>query len=419
MTTADEVSSFVRRGRRFRASASASGDARATRAEHAAERSDASGRSDASTLPGARASARGRPCVSCGHADVDALFGGGAPLGSVACASSDGTSGHAEATFGTYFLAEGVATSGHRMCWVRHGTMDRGDALRLLPKRVDALGGREGGGAAETAETGDAGEDGLRIAWQYRRYLKEGRALDDSRVGDGRSTSGRSVGSRSGEKKNLRAPDACHSFDLTKEEDAETLARANVAFAPFRSVSDAEEDDIGDWERCFQFVRSFVGSLGANEVGRVLVQPETPRDEREWVECAKLARALKTLMYGTNAATVLIVPLAGAPPRWSALIRHVVDCAVDVQPLDGPTSDVEALLPDPHMCVGLIAVRKLHFYGSVMSPLSRMDRVYALQARRKRMAIRPLQFRPEEEKKKSGDGGAPCSAVEGTGLDDF
>ena len=28
-------------------------------------------------------------------------------------------------------------------------------------------------------------DDGLRIAWQYRRYLQQGKSLDDSRVGRG------------------------------------------------------------------------------------------------------------------------------------------------------------------------------------------------------------------------------------------
>ena len=158
-------------------------------------------------------------------------------------------------------------------------------------------------------------------------------------------------------------------------------------------------------------------SLEDGEVGRVLVEPETPSDESEWIECAKFARALKGFTRDTNAVAVLIVPLGSAPPKWAALIRHVVDCAIDVQPLDGPTSEIEALLPDPHTCVGLVAVRKLQFDGALTPALTRMDRVYALQLRRKRMAIRPLQFRPEEDKKKKNDGG--CAAVEGTGLDDF
>ena len=114
----------------------------------------------------------------------------------------------------------------------------------------------------------------------------------------------------------------------------------------------------------------------------------------------------------------MILPLALAPARWGAMIRHVADCAIDVQPLEGPTSEIESLLPEPHLCIGLVAVRKLQFQGGVVSPLTRMDRVYALQMRRKRMAIKPLQIRPEEERKKSG-GESACGAVEGVGLDDF
>ena len=138
-------------------------------------------------------------------------------------------------------------------------------------------------------------------------------------------------------------------------------------------------------------------------------------DADEWDACVELARALKALMVDTNAVCVMILPLVDAPPHASALIRHLVDCAVDVQPLEGPTSEIESLLPEPHTCVGLIAVRKLQFRGGVVSPLTRMDRVYALQMRRKRLAIKPLQIRPEEEKKGDGASGGACGGGKGGG----
>ena len=50
-----------------------------------------------------------------------------------------------------------------------------------------------------------------------------------------------------------------------------------------------------------------------------------------------------------------------------------------------------------------------------MSPLTRMDRVYALQMRRKRLAIKPLQIRPEEEKKGDGASGGACGGGKGGG----
>jgi elongator complex protein 4 len=238
--------------------------------------------------------------------------------------------------------------------------------------------------------------------------------LDDSGVGAARAT----TTARTTKKRNLRAPDVCQTYDWTREEDEATLRDADVSFERFGGDEGDGEGETDAWARCFEFVETFVRGLRDEEVGRVLVQPETPRDEGEWAACARLARALKGLVRETNVACVMILPLALAPARWGAMIRHVADCAIDVQPLEGPTSEIESLLPEPHLCVGLVAVRKLQFQGGVVSPLTRMDRVYALQMRRKRMAIKPLQIRPEEERKKSG-GESACGAVEGVGLDDF
>ena len=210
--------------------------------------------------------------------------------------------------------------------------------------------------------------------------------------------------------------DFCQTLDLTKEEDETALSNADVSYATFRNDS---IDDDDPWTRCFEFVRAFVRSLKQCEVGRVVVEPETPTDADEWDACVELARALKALMVDANAVCVMILPLVDAPPHASALIRHLVDCAVDVQPLEGPTSEIESLLPEPHTCVGLIAVRKLQFRGGVVSPLTRMDRVYALQMRRKRLAIKPLQIRPEEEKKGDGASGGACGGGKGGGDLDF
>ena len=430
--------SFVRRGRRFRAPTSSASpdvverDASPSTRSNARDKDDDGVRPNA-TLPNARAGLHGRALVSAGHGDVDALFGGGVPLGACVACACDGASAHGETLFGMYFLAEGAATAGHRGCWVRRGRLDRASAMRGFPRRVSSreaeaeaaeARAREKESSDATRGDGDEAADGLRIAWQYRRYLKEGRTLDDSRVGLGQtvgtsesSSSGSGSGSASAGKKkrrNLRAPDFCQTFDVTKEEDEDVLARADVSYATFRDCS--SDDD--PWTRCFEFVRAFVRSLKACEVGRVVVEPETPTNADEWDACVELARALKALMFDANAVCVMILPLADAPPRASALIRHLFDCAVDVQPLEGPTSEIESLLPEPHTCVGLIAVRKLQFRGGVVSPLTRMDRVYALQMRRKRLAIKPLQIRPEEDKKSDGGGGA-CGGGKGGGDLDF
>jgi elongator complex protein 4 len=306
-----------------------------------------------------------------------------------------------------------------------------GDGAAKAKAKAKAGGGVDGGGGAKTAGMGDgvvedAADDGLRIAWQYRRYLKEGRALDDSRVGASQTVRAQPSSSMSSSSskaaKKLRAPDMCHRYDVTKEEDAETLAAADISFKSFGlAPSSAATGGDERWASCYQFVAKFVretNALGEASLGRVFVQPETPSDEDGWASCVQLVRALKGLTYGTNCATVIILSLESAPARVATLIRHVVDCAIDVQALDGPTSDVESLLPDPHTCIGLVAVRKIQFQGSVVSPLVRMDRVYALQMRRKRMAIKPLQLRPEDDSRDATSSAACGTGAKG-GLDDF
>jgi elongator complex protein 4 len=348
--------------------------------------------------------------------------------------------------FGRYFLAEGVAR-GHRLCWVRASCgrrrrrlldgddADVDDLRAFIPRRVEGktTGGDDDDDEGEDAEDERKADDGLRIAWQYRRYLKEGRALDDSRVGTSQFIRGGNSGDGGSEaagmakktrKKSLRAPDMCASYDLTREEDASRLEGVDLTTARLWNDDDDDDDDdvsVNSWAKCYAFVRDFIRETNAKgdaTIGRVLVQPETPTDDAEWAECASLVSALKSLVYGTNVVLMFVLPLINAPERVGALIRHSVDCAIDVQPLEGPTSEIESLLPEPQTCVGLVAVRKLQFQGAVVSPLSRMDRVYALQVRRKRMAIKPLQIRPEEEATKK-DTKSACGTASAAGLDDF
>ena len=132
-------------------------------------------------------------------ADVDNLLGGGLPLGTVLLLGSEGDGGQRDngnaTTLLKYFLAEGCA-SGHSCLWMPPEAGPR-PAAHTLPRVVVPAGeqqqragrsssssstddneGKAAGAGARTGEDGGGG-DGLRIAWQYRRYLQQGKALDD------------------------------------------------------------------------------------------------------------------------------------------------------------------------------------------------------------------------------------------------
>ena len=437
-------------------------------------------------LPGStRPGLYGQTLVSFGLSDADDLFGGGVPLGSVVLIGADprDDSGRRDCgnanTLVRYFLAEGVASK-HAALWLSPGARNaKKSRAATLPREMvrrddDEVSNTKNESTRDTTENKD--DDGLRIAWQYRRYLRQGKALDDSRVGArgvgglaaGVSATGGSEvpGSNPGKKEKhntggvRRLPSMCHAFDLTREAGAETARTADLRCAPFFSrdgkrstssasrVSDDDDDDDDDailnaaLDECVRLVERCDAASDADDdtapVGRIVVQlPDfddcafgsdayrASRADAEEATIARLTRFLRGLRGalrggggGRNAhatqkwkrvCAVVTYPLACLSPSAAASLVHAVDAAIELETLPERNADAdakknethafEALLPDPNLCVALLRVRKLAFPGPgavAPSPLTRMDRTYALQVRRKRLAVRPLRIAPED-----------------------
>ena len=442
----------------------------------------------------------GQTLVSFGLADADDLFGGGVPLGSVVLVGADARddSGRRDcgnaSTLARYFLAEGVA-SRHAALWLapsadRDGKNRRGAALprrsraATLPRlAVSDLADDESlASTSRKTQKTKNDDDGLRIAWQYRRYLQQGKALDDSRVGArgvgglaaGVSATGGSAGpgpgSGSGKdsRKNAggvrRLPAMCHAFDLTREAGGETARTADLRCAPIggvrnvrnpRSLADAvksvsfsasfapnaksSDDDDGlraAFAECVRLVERCDASCeaAADEddapVGRIVLQfPDFVDDDASAARLARFLRGLRGVLRGgggggggatrathpkwKRVCAVVTYPMASLSCAAAASLVHAVDAAIELETLPEKTATgeahaAEALLPDPNLCVALLRVRKMAFPGPgavAPSPLTRMDRAYALQVRRRRLAVRPLRIAPEDAA--NGAGHAP------------
>ena len=448
----------------------------------------------------------GQTLVSFGLADADDLFGGGVPLGSVVLVGADARddSGRRDcgnaSTLARYFLAEGVA-SRHAALWLapsadRDGKNRRGAALprrsraATLPRlAVSDLADDESRETMTSRKTKNDDDDGLRIAWQYRRYLQQGKALDDSRVGArgvgglaaGVSATGGSAGpgpgSGSGKdsRKNAggvrRLPAMCHAFDLTREAGGETARTADLRCAPIggvrnvrnpRSLADAaksvsfsasfapnaksSDDDDGlraAFAECVRLVERCDASCeaAADEddapVGRIVLQfPDFVDDDASAARLARFLRGLRGVLRGgggggggatrathpkwKRVCAVVTYPMASLSCAAAASLVHAVDAAIELETLPEKTATgeahaAEALLPDPNLCVALLRVRKMAFPGPgavAPSPLTRMDRAYALQVRRRRLAVRPLRIAPEDAA--NGAGHAPDGKTEKT-----
>ena len=136
------------------------------------------------------------------------------------------------------------------------------------------------------------------------------------------------------------------------------------------------------------------------------------------IQCDALSSQLITLQKGLEAVEEAIPFSCDREALNAAKLAYerdenVVDAAIELETLPEKTATgeahaAEALLPDPNLCVALLRVRKMAFPGPgavAPSPLTRMDRAYALQVRRRRLAVRPLRIAPEDAA--NGAGHAP------------
>ena len=434
-------SSFQRRGRRFqkKQAAADAGVVGASAANVDASLPGPSSSSSSSSLDavaprvdvaapvaGTRPGLHGQTLVSTGLADLDNLLGGGLPLGTVMMLGTDGdpssVAGNA-CTLLRYFVAEGCA-SGHVGMWIHPEAGGARSIARSLP-RVVVDKSHHDDDETETDKpnepNGDA-DDGLRIAWQYRRYLRQGKALDDGRVGGQRDGLGAGVSTSGGansssrvdpnkRRKNdggvRRLPTICHGFDLTREADPAAVDAADLTCVAFRHppslavLGDGRIDGLeGDYSRAYEKIRAFVEDVngrGGEAVGRLAIHPGTKIDEDTWRATCRFLRALRGLLRGTRVCAVCVLASSAKSRSHGAALRHNFDACVDVESLPQAPCAMEQMLPDPLLCVGLVHARRIAFPGVVgASPLMRMDPTYALQLRRRRMAIAPLQLSPED-----------------------
>jgi len=146
------------------------------------------GAASAVALPGTRKWLDGSLMVSSGHAQLDALLGGGLQAGTVILLEEDVSGTHAT-TLARLFAAEGLA-AGHALLVGGHdGRHTPADFLASLPLNVsrgsrdmlaaaaageNLAGAMAAGEAQERTGPADVSGAGLTNAWQYRKYLPQG-----------------------------------------------------------------------------------------------------------------------------------------------------------------------------------------------------------------------------------------------------
>ena len=254
------------------------------------------------TRPGAHGlGVGGSRLISTGTEDLDDVLGGGVPLNSVFGIFLDdlddenrGGFGGGEAVanvFANLFLSEGALACEQAGLWLTtddEGAHDERDLRETLPRMTTRRsdnstgemdgemknsendgGGGKGGTESAAARSGEDSEksssgDGLKIAWQYRRYLEKSKE-EKEKSGDTRSRGG-ALNSES-KKKKMKLRAFCHDFDVTRAHSNEEAMNIPVDVVQ----CDVSRDNIG---KTFESVKSFGKKLVEKDsVGRIVIQP--------------------------------------------------------------------------------------------------------------------------------------------------
>lgn len=229
-------------------------------------------------LAGTRAGLAGHTVISSGVRALDELLGGGVPLGSLLVVLEDGFSGAHELLL-RHFLAEGAAC-GHR-CVLGAQPHKLQQLLAAVPAVAGA--GRESEGLGTTCDdetrkgrtdTKGGDDDGLHIAFQYRRYIGRQQRLQRQREAKeaAQAQRGSSVGGGKGAKR-ARAPALSHAFDLLsplprgKLERATGLRTVEIERAAEggRAVAEATREAVAGCAAQPSAIRVLVRSLGEEE----------------------------------------------------------------------------------------------------------------------------------------------------------
>jgi len=459
--------SFVRRGRRFRErddGVSSSSSSVVVVAGDVINTNDGNGNDDGNdaarskrattddlvkkgTRPGPHGNQR---LISTGNEDVDdVVLGGGLPLngafgvfvggGNSSSGSDDNgfasSAGAVAMMFARLFLSEGALASEQDGLWLTTDDDDekrrRRDARETLPRlRKEEEEEEENGTSASTKTNGEKEEektssDGLKIAWQYRRYLEKSKEEKEAK----RTSSGGGSGSdgkkgESSRKKKARA--FCHDFDVTRAHSSEEAKRIPVDVVR----CDVSQENV---RKTFEAVERFGKKLAENDsVGRIVVEPprallDDPSDATAFKNYLGLLHSVKGFMHREEMEHRVALFIVFPPKQFLSKtqltdLRQTCECYVELSSLLNPdygfderAMAIESVLPEPTVnCIALLSLGKKHFAGALAGGFGTVDSTFAVQRRGKKYGIKPLAQRPEDhdsnaEKKTNNGSAGLCS----------
>uniref|UniRef100_A0ACD5X8J1 Uncharacterized protein n=1 Tax=Avena sativa TaxID=4498 RepID=A0ACD5X8J1_AVESA len=347
------------------------------------------------TASGVKLGPNGAAFVSSGIPDLDRILGGGFLLGSVVMVMEDSDAPH-HLLLLRAFMAQGVV---HKQPLLFAGPMKEPRSfLGTLPAPVssskeDARQRVMGGGASSD---GRASDEGLRIAWQYRKYF-----------GDERT---------SGAEHRDNKQEFSNDFDLRKPLERHLLNAQHI-----ECLSTQDADTLSDLQdRCSTFISRLPRKDGGNlNAGRIAIQslcaPQCGYFGKDW-DMVSFMRSLKAMVRASNTVAIITFPYTVLSDSLCKRWQHLADTLLSIKAVPDEDKDLAKLLTGYQDMVGFLHVHKVAQTNSQV-PVILEASTFSLKLRKRRsLVLERLNQAPVGPSSGSSSGSCSSSA-QGSPLD--
>ncbi|KAI9157596.1 hypothetical protein LWI28_024901 [Acer negundo] len=279
--------------------------------------------------PGLKCGPNGTTFVSSGIPDLDKILGGGFPLGSLVMVMEDAEAPHHMLLLRN-FMSQGLVHN--QPLLYASPSKDPRSFLGTLPCPTASK--------DDKSRHSDSEQDkGLRIAWQYKKYMGELHQNFDSNRDDKQVF--------------------CNDFDLRKPLERHYFSAQRVDCVGIQDSTNL----VALRDRCATFLAQFSRTEGSNScAGRIAIQslcaPQCEHSNMEW-DMLSFIKSLKGKLRSSNAVAIITFPASllslSSSKRW----QHMADTLLSVGAIPDEDKEMAKLLSGYQDMVGLLNVHKV------------------------------------------------------------
>ncbi|XP_044460765.1 elongator complex protein 4 isoform X2 [Mangifera indica] len=243
-------------------------------------------------------------------------------------------------------------------------------------------------------------EKGLRIAWQYKKYMPENQSSFDSH------------------RDNKQV--YCNEFDLRKPLERHYLSSQR---ADCVSIQDSTKL-IALKDRCATFLAQFPrNDAGSSSPARIAIQsfcaPQCAHSNMEW-DMLSFIKSLKGMIRCSNAVAIITFPPSLLSPSSSKRWQHLADILLSVGAIRDEDKELATLLAGYQDMVGLLNIHKVARINTQV-PVILDATTFSIKLHKRRfLVLECLNQAPVDGSSGSSYGtSSSCSGASKTGTLDF